>query len=356
MTGVEDLYDLKALVKPLCQWYQDNKRSMPWRDEPTPYHVWLSEIMLQQTRIEAVKAYYSRFIERLPDVEALADVPEDELLKLWEGLGYYNRARNLKKAATLMVERYEGKLPADYDLLLKLPGIGSYTAGAVASIAYGIPVPAVDGNVMRVFMRCLDCYEDITRLAVRKKVERSVMAVIPKGCPGEFNQGIMELGETICIPNGAPLCGECPLCNLCAGHLAGHERALPVKKQKKARRIEERTVFIFERAGQVGLAKREDKGLLAGMWEFPSIEGTKSPGQLLEWLSMKGMEACQVKELGQAKHIFSHVEWHMSGYLVSVSPGLSVDFMQGIVWAKREELREKYAVPAAFWYFRDKIL
>lgn len=353
---MEDIFDLRAFVQPLCQWYRDNKRSMPWRDEPTPYHVWVSEIMLQQTRIEAVKAYYSRFIQRLPDVEALAGVPEEELLKLWEGLGYYNRAKNLKRAAMIMVERYEGKLPADYGLLLKLPGIGNYTAGAIASIAYGISAPAVDGNVMRVFMRCLDCREDIMRQAVRRKVERSVMAVIPKNCPGEFNQGIMELGETVCIPNGNPFCVECPLRHLCEGHLAGHESDLPVKKEKRARRIEERTVLLFEREGRVSLAKRGEQGLLAGMWEFPSIEGAKTPGELKEWLSVQGLHSFQIKELGRAKHIFSHVEWHMSGYLIEVSRDFPEDMIQGIVWAKRGELREKYAIPAAFWYFRDKLL
>lgn len=351
-----DLYDLKEFVQPLCQWYREKKRSMPWRDEPTPYHVWVSEIMLQQTRIEAAKAYYSRFIEKLPDVEALADVSEEELLKLWEGLGYYNRVKNMKRAAVIMIERYEGKLPADYDLLLELPGIGDYTAGAIASIAYGIPAPAVDGNVMRVFMRCLDCRENIKHHAVRKKMERSVMEVIPQDCPGEFNQGIMELGETACIPNGVPLCGECPLRHLCAGHLAGHENDLPVKREKRARRIEERTVLLYEREGRIGLAKRELKGLLAGMWEFPFIEGIKSPAEIIEWLSAQGIGISRVKELGCTKHIFSHVEWHMSGYHITVCPDLQEDRIPGIVWAERAELRDKYAIPAAFRYFQDKIL
>lgn len=351
-----DLYDLKAFVQPLCQWYRDKKRSMPWREEPTPYHVWVSEIMLQQTRIEAAKAYYSRFVEKLPSVEALADVSEEELLKLWEGLGYYNRVKNMKKAAMILVERYEGKLPADYDLLLELPGIGNYTAGAIASIAYGIPAPAVDGNVMRVFMRCMDCRENIMRQSVRRKMERSVMEVIPKDCPGEFNQGIMELGEIVCIPNGTPLCGECPLCHLCEGHLAGHESDLPVKREKRARRIEERTVLLFEREGRIGLTKREEKGLLAGMWEFPSIEGIKSPAELKEWLSEQEIETSGLKKLGDIEHIFSHVEWHMSGYLITVNPDFREDRIPGIVWAETEEIRDKYAIPAAFRYFRDEFL
>ena len=208
-------FKLEALVEPLCLWYEKEKRSMPWRDDATPYHVWLSEIMLQQTRIEAAKAYYDRFTKCLPDIPSLAAVSEEELLKLWEGLGYYNRARNLKKAASLLVERYDGRLPADYDLLLSLPGIGRYTAGAIASIAYGLAEPAVDGNVLRVTMRYLNCDEDIMKMSVRTKMEKQLRAIMPKDCPGEFNQALMELGEVICIPNGKPLCEECPLSHLC---------------------------------------------------------------------------------------------------------------------------------------------
>lgn len=195
-------FKLEALVEPLCLWYEKEKRSMPWRDDATPYHVWLSEIMLQQTRIEAAKAYYDRFTKCLPDIPSLAAVSEEELLKLWEGLGYYNRARNLKKAASLLVERYDGRLPADYDLLLSLPGIGRYTAGAIASIAYGLAEPAVDGNVLRVTMRYLNCDEDIMKMSVRTKMEKQLRAIMPKDCPGEFNQALMELGEVICIPMG----------------------------------------------------------------------------------------------------------------------------------------------------------
>lgn len=350
---MDNLYDLNGLAEPLCCWYQDNRRSMPWRLEPSPYHVWLSEIMLQQTRIEAVKAYYSRFIERLPDVRALAEVPEEELLKLWEGLGYYNRARNLKRAAMMMVERYEGKLPADYDLLLELPGIGSYTAGAVASIAYGIPVPAVDGNVLRVLMRYLDCYDDISRMSVRKKLERSIEEVIPAECPGEFNQALMELGETLCIPNGTPLCEECPLCEKCAGHLAGHERQLPVKQRKKERRVEERTIIVFEKDGYIGLTRRADTGLLARMWEFPSLSGEKGLPQFKKWMQKRGIKAVCVHGLGKSKHIFSHVEWHMTGYFVKIR-GLS-EIFPDIVWAERGELLKRYAIPTAFRFYLEKI-
>ena len=226
-------FKLEALVEPLCLWYEKEKRSMPWRDDATPYHVWLSEIMLQQTRIEAAKAYYDRFTKCLPDIPSLAAVSEEELLKLWEGLGYYNRARNLKKAASLLVERYDGRLPADYDLLLSLPGIGRYTAGAIASIAYGLAEPAVDGNVLRVTMRYLNCDEDIMKMSVRTKMEKQLRAIMPKDCPGEFNQALMELGEVICIPNGKPLCEKCPLSHLFLAHKEWREMELPKKAEKK---------------------------------------------------------------------------------------------------------------------------
>ena len=224
-------FKLEALVEPLCLWYEKEKRSMPWRDDATPYHVWLSEIMLQQTRIEAAKAYYDRFTKCLPDIPSLAAVSEEELLKLWEGLGYYNRARNLKKAASLLVERYDGRLPADYDLLLSLPGIGRYTAGAIASIAYGLAEPAV----LRVTMRYLNCDEDIMKMSVRTKMEKQLRAIMPKDCPGEFNQALMELGEVICIPNGKPLCEECPLSHLCLAH-KDHTVVFPPRRRKRRRR------------------------------------------------------------------------------------------------------------------------
>lgn len=348
-------YHLGALAEPLCSWYEENKRSMPWRDDAAPYHVWLSEIMLQQTRIEAAKAYYERFIGRLPDVEALAGVSEDELLKLWEGLGYYNRARNLQKAAKVLVERYGGRLPADYDLLMELPGIGSYTAGAIASIAYGVPAPAVDGNVMRVAMRYLDCGDDISKTSVRRKMERAIMEVIPADRPGTFNQALMELGEVVCIPNGMPLCGQCPIARACLGRRAGRQMELPVKPEKKGRRIEKRTILIFERGERFAIVKRPPSGLLANLWEFPSLDGHRTLPQLREFLAGQGVESCRIRRLGSGKHIFSHIEWHMKGYLVGLPPDASPDFLQDPVWAGQGDLEERYAVPAAFHMFSRAI-
>lgn len=347
----EIYYGLGALTESLCCWFQKNKRSMPWREDASPYHVWLSEIMLQQTRVEAVKSYYKRFTERLPDVQHLAQVSEDELMKLWEGLGYYNRARNLQRTARILVERYQGKLPADYDLLLELPGIGSYTAGAIASIAFGLPAPAVDGNVLRVCMRYLDCEDDISKAAVKRKLERSIRAVIPKNRPGEFNQALMELGEVCCIPNGMPLCHACPIASICQGNKKGRQQSLPVKPAKKERRQERRTVLFFVCGDRVGIRRRPDTGLLAGLWEFPSLDGYRTRKQMEDWIAERGISLLKLESMGSEKHIFSHVVWHMRGYRIVVRDMLSQDIMEGMRFVEPEELREIYSIPTAFQGF-----
>lgn len=349
-----DEYQLGALVKPLCLWYEENKRSMPWRDAPTPYHVWVSEIMLQQTRIEAAKAYYERFLKRIPDIATLADIQEEELLKLWEGLGYYNRARNLQKAAKVIMSQYNGELPDQYEQLLNLPGIGNYTAGAIASIAYGVPAPAVDGNVLRVSMRFLGCSDDIMKQSVRKKMEQAVMNVIPKEKPGTFNQALMELGEVVCIPNGAPLCEKCPLSSVCQAHKKGREMELPVKEKKKQRRIEKRTILVFRYNGKLGIVKRPKKGLLAGMWEFPGLEEEKTPARLKQWMTEMSMPDCRIYPLEDSKHIFSHVEWHMKGYLIELESPLTYR-PQDVVWVEYEKLQDEYAIPVAFHKFLSQL-
>ena len=262
-------FERKDIIEPLLTWYLKNARSLPWREEPTPYRVWVSEIMLQQTRVEAVKPYFQRFITKLPDVAALADCPEDTLLKLWEGLGYYNRVRNMQKAARTVVEEYGGILPADYRALLSLTGIGSYTAGAIASIAYGIPVPAVDGNVLRVLTRLSGDASDIMKQTVKTALEEELLDFMPKDRAGAFNQALMELGATVCVPNGAPLCGECPWGGVCKACADGSWAYLPVKTRARERRIEERTVFVIRTGDRVVLNRRPKKGLLAGLYEFP---------------------------------------------------------------------------------------
>ena len=310
--------DLNQIVEPLLEWFCKNARVLPWREEPLPYYVWVSEIMLQQTRVEAVKPYFQRFIQALPGIKDLADCPEEKLLKLWEGLGYYNRVRNMQKAAQMVMKEYSGELPADYEALLRLPGIGSYTAGSIASIAYGIPVPAVDGNVLRVICRICEKEEDITRQSVKTEIENMVRGIVPKGCPGRFNQALMELGAVVCVPNGAPDCGACPVSGLCLARLHGRTGEIPKKKPKQQRRIEEKTVLVVRDEFRTVIQKRPAGGLLAGLYELPNLDGHLTEGEVLGYLKENRLSPIRIQPLEPAKHIFSHVEWHMTGYLILV--------------------------------------
>ena len=267
-----ETYDLSLLVEPLLSWYPSHARVLPWREEPTPYHVWVSEIMLQQTRVEAVKPFYARFMEALPNAQALAECETDRLLKLWEGLGYYNRVRNMQIAAQTIMSDYGGVIPADYEELLKLKGIGHYTAAAISSIAYNRPAAAVDGNVLRIIMRATEDESDIAKQSVKTKVEEALRPVIPRGRAGMFTQAMMELGATVCVPNGEPMCGECPWRELCLTHANGTTNRIPVKAKAKARRLEKKTVLIIRDGDRVLLQKRPDRGVLAGMYECPYLE------------------------------------------------------------------------------------
>jgi A/G-specific adenine glycosylase len=338
--------DLKSIVEPLLQWYGKNARKLPWRDDPTPYRVWVSEIMLQQTRVETVKPYFERFVRELPDAGALASVSEDRLLKLWEGLGYYSRARNLKKAARMVLEQYGGVLPSEPKELLKLPGIGEYTAGAISSIAYGRPEPAVDGNVLRVLARLTADGRDIRDPAVKRSEAAGLRKIYPAGRCGEFTQSLMELGATVCLPNGAPLCGGCPLAVLCEGLKTGRAAALPVVSPKPARRMEEKTVFLILCGGKAALQKRPETGLLAGMWEFPCAPGTLSAQQAHRVLADLGFPGTEPEPVPGAKHIFTHVEWQMAGYLVRVR-----ERAENFFWAGREDFGSRCAVPSAYKNF-----
>ncbi len=343
---------LRRLVPPLLAWYGRQRRAFPWREEPTPYRIWVSEIMLQQTRIEAALPYFERFMAALPTVAALAGAEEDRLMKLWEGLGYYSRARNLQKAAKVIVAEYGGELPASYERLLALPGIGEYTAGAIASIAFGLPVPAVDGNVLRVCARLLDDEGDITRAPVKKRLRDAVCAMLPPESPGDFNQAVMELGETVCLPNTVPLCGECPLRGGCLGRQAGRPERLPVRSEKKARRVERRTVLIVLAAGRVLLRRRGAKGLLAGLWELPSAEGWLTPEEAAAVAAGWGAEPWKAEPAGEGKHIFSHIEWHMQGVRLDTPP---FDPPAGFRWADGRQLREETALPSAFRAYSSRL-
>lgn len=347
LLDAERLQALKRLPGPLVDWFRANKRELPWRKNPDPYRVWVSEIMLQQTRVEAVKPYYARFLEALPDVKALAEAEEEALLKLWEGLGYYNRVRNMQKAARQIMIDYHGKFPVEYEEIRRLTGIGSYTAGAISSFAYGAPKPAVDGNVLRVISRITGSGEDIMRQSVRKKMEELLEQVIPADAASDFNQGLIELGAIVCVPNGAPDCAACPVRGWCAAHGEGREMELPVKKKAAPRRIEKRTIVIFRDGETRGIRKRPDTGLLAGLYELPGLEGHLSYEEVLEYSKSIGLVPLRIQPLGAAKHIFSHVEWHMIGYQIQVDE-LEKFCNADMIFARPEEIQKRYPIPAAF--------
>ncbi len=338
---------LREAVEPVIQWYRENHRDLPWRNTRDPYRIWVSEIMLQQTRVEAVKRYYERFLSELPTVKELAEVPEDRLMKLWEGLGYYNRVRNMQKAARQVMEEYQGEFPHTYDTIRSLAGIGNYTAGAVSSFAFGIPKPAVDGNVLRVLSRILASEEDIMKAGVRSWMERAVEEVIPEQNASDFNQGLIELGALVCVPNGDPRCRECPAAGLCLAREKGIQTRLPVKAKAKARRIEKRTILIFRDARGVAIRKRPSRGLLAGLYELPNVEGHLTGRQAADYGKSIGLMPVRVRKLEDAKHIFSHVEWHMIGYEMLVDE-LEKSCGAEMIFAKKEELETVYSIPSAF--------
>jgi len=337
---------MNELVPLLIRWYDAVRKPLPWRESPTPYHVWISEIMLQQTRIEAVIPYYRRFLDELPTVADLAAVSDDRLMKLWEGLGYYSRARNLKKAAQVIVSDYGGELPGTADELRRLPGIGDYTAGAIASIAFGQPEPAVDGNVLRVISRITASPEDIALERTKKNVRERLRAVYPVGRDaGLLTEALMELGETVCLPNTEPRCLGCPVCEHCRAFSTRTTDCYPVKSGKKSRRIEERTVLLVKYGNRYALRRRPETGILAGMWEFPNIGGHLSGNDAIEMCNISG-EITDIRPLGTAKHLFSHLEWHMIGYEVRVNAEDGT-----LTWAPADEIRADYAIPVAFRYF-----
>lgn len=338
---------LEEIAEPLLAWYDGNARLLPWRENPSPYRVWVSEIMLQQTRVEAVKPYFERFTAELPDIRALAACPEDRLLKLWEGLGYYNRARNMQKAAQTVMERYGGSMPGDYEALLGLPGIGRYTAGAIASIAFGIPVPAVDGNVLRVLSRVTMCADDILKQSVKNRWEKDIRAIMPQGRPGDFNQSLMELGAVVCTPNGMPKCGQCPLGYLCMARKENKILDFPKKAQKKPRKVEQRTVLVIREGDRTAIHKRPQRGLLAGLYELPNLEGHLSQDEVLAYLKGRNLLPIRIQNLGEAKHIFSHVEWHMIGYLIRVEE-LTGGETEEFIFVEPEKKEAEYPIPSAF--------
>lgn len=340
---------MKKIRKPVIEWYQKNKRELPWRKEKNPYHIWLSEIMLQQTRIEAVKQYYERFLKQIPTIQDLAEIEEEKLLKLWEGLGYYNRVRNLKKAAQIMQERYEGQMPKHYEELIKLPGIGEYTAGAISSIAYDEKVPAVDGNVLRVVSRVVGSKKDVLENKTKKEFTQKLQEIMPKQA-GNFNEGLMELGELICIPNGNPLCEKCPLQEICVAKRENLTSIIPVRKQKVKRKKEEKTVFLLEFEEKIAIQKRKETGLLANMYQFPNLDKKINEKEIEAVLQKWKLTGKEIEKIGTHHHVFSHIEWDMIGYKIQVN-----DTNKEFMWVKKENIIKKYPIPGAFIPFRNKI-
>ena len=345
-----------SAVPLLLDWYRTNRRDLPWRESTDPYRVLVSEIMLQQTRAETVKPYFHRFMATLPTVEALANADEPTLLKLWEGLGYYSRVRNLQKAARVVMECHGGVIPADFDALLKLPGVGRYTAGAVASIAFEIPVPAVDGNVLRVLARLTGDDTDILSPAAKKTAEATLAPIVPTPGAGDFTQSLIELGALVCTP-GEPKCSDCPLHLLCEAKRTGRERDLPVRLAKTKRRVEERTVLVIRTTDtggaaavrQIALRKRPPEGLLGGLYEFPCMSGHVTPEEIGKYLAALGLTVKAITPLPAAKHLFSHIEWRMTGYAVEVTaPVPAEDWF----WVDTNALDDTYAIPSAYSAYR----
>jgi len=333
-----------GLAERLLLWYDKGHRILPWRENPTPYYVWISEIMLQQTRVEAVKPYFDRFIACLPNVHALANAEEELLMKLWEGLGYYRRVRNLQAAAKRIVEEYDGEMPASFAMIRELPGIGDYTAGAIASIAFGLPTPAVDGNVLRVLSRVCEDYRDVLKQPIKRDMTRQLAAIYPKGRCGDFTQSLMELGAMVCIPNGAPHCETCPLADICLAYQRNSVDELPVKTPKKPRKIQKKTVFLLYHDGKIALRKRGNEGLLAGMWEYPNIDKSLSLPEATEALQEWGITTKELVPSGKAEHIFTHIEWKMQVYC-GICDSIGEN---SFVWVTEEELNQGIALPTAF--------
>ena len=341
---------LIAMFEALIPWYEAHKRELPWRQDREPYHVWLSEIMLQQTRVEAVKEYYRRFLTTLPTIADLAEAPEEQILKLWEGLGYYNRVRNLQKAAQTICADYAGVFPSEYAQIRSLSGIGDYTAGAIASICFDAPTPAVDGNVLRVYSRLLADDANIDLQTTKKRITRKLQETYPRKNPGIATQALRELGATVCVPYGAPRCDVCPVAEICQARKQDTWRNLPVRSEKKKRKIVDKTVFILLTEDTVALHKRSTSGLLAGMWEFPNVDAKLDKQAAVTQVTGWQAEPLDLLMQTSYTHIFSHVEWHMTAYYIRCRKT-----NKKWKWVTKESLDETYALPSAFRPFREQI-
>ena len=338
---------MEKITKELLKWYQENKRDLPWRHTKNPYFIWISEIMLQQTRVETVKEYYTRFIKKLPTLKDLAEIEEDNLLKLWEGLGYYSRVRNMQKAAKKIVEMGKDNLPSTKEELVALPGIGDYTAGAILSIAFDKPAIAIDGNVYRVLGRYYKIEDSISKPKTYRVYENIVKQILPSKNTGDFTQSFMDLGSIICTPK-SPKCLHCPLRKECLCYRSNTQELYPKKDKAKEQIVEERIVFLYVYKEKVAIQKRENKGLLASMYEFPNTLELKNQIDIENDLLEKKIPYVSVLEIGTSKYIFSHKIWYMTGFLVELEKPL-----KNFLWITKKELQKKYSIPSAFSYFSD---
>lgn len=343
--------ELQKIVGPLLAWYRQNARDLPWRRDKDPYHIWVSEIMLQQTRVETVIPYYERFLKELPTLESLAEAPEEKLLKLWEGLGYYSRVRNMQKAAAVVCEKFNGVFPENFEDIRALPGIGAYTAGAISSIAFEKPTPAVDGNVLRVITRLTGNPTELGDPKLKERITADLAAVYPAGHCGEFTQSLMELGALVCLPNQMPKCDSCPLKSLCYAKRNNMQLQFPVKAEKEARKKESKTVLLILCGEKAAIRKREAGGLLGGLWEFPNIDGKADLKEIAAWLTEKGLTVQSIAKAVEKKHIFTHIEWDMTCYVVSCG-NTNSEF----TWVTAEMLKEQISLPTAFRKFLPFIL
>jgi len=336
----------------LLKWYDKEARVLPWRSQPTPYRVWISEMMLQQTRVDTVIPYFERFVTEIPDIASLATIDEDKLLKLWQGLGYYSRALNLKKAAIIIHTEFGGQIPGDRTTLQKLPGIGPYSAGAISSIAFQKVETLMDGNVLRVIARLMGIADDIGDNKTQDQIRKILEKHIAEKRPGDFNQALMELGATRCLPNGAPLCETCPIADICVAALQNRIGEIPVKTAKKPREIQKQTVLVLRHNQTYGIEKRKQSGLLANMWAPPMIEGHLTKDACISWLEGSGYEISKITALPAAKHIFTHIEWKMIGYEVEIQ---SMGNSFSLTWVDREQIDNQYAIPTAYSYYLKHI-
>ena len=341
--------DLSQLAQLLLPWFYEHKRDLPWRADREPYHIWLSEIMLQQTRVEAVRGYYIRFLQQLPTLQALAAADDEQLYKLWEGLGYYSRVRNLKKAAQKIVEEHGGVFPQDYEAVIKLPGIGAYTAGAICSIAFDQPTPAVDGNVLRVYSRLTDDHTPVDLPAYKKEVQQQLKKLYPVQA-GDFTQALMELGATICGPDKKPQCDQCPCKSICLAYQKNTAQELPVRLPKKGRRQEKMTVFIIKCQDRYALQKRPATGLLAGLWQFPNAAGHMDIRKSIDYLQQQGIRVRDIFRQVDKKHIFTHIQWDMLGVYLEAA-----DMPEGFTWLTARQIEQEAALPTAFRQFWEEI-